>query len=195
MAEEANAPNSDGKSPNKDAGGSRGAERVTDAGDVAAVICAAYCIIGAVWQAVDFWLLGKAQELIDALDYMGDFYFEDYYLGDISTLVVYVALMNIALWSAGAYFCWKVKNTERMTAGARALIAVTVVVAARLCVWLVSQQFYAVLAGNTLAMVIYGIICIQVSWGMACAILLVPILGVGWVVHKLRKWWISWINE
>ena len=195
MAEEANAPNSDGKSPNKDAGGSQGAGHVTDAGDVVAIICAVYCIIGTVWQAVDFWLLGKAQELIDALDYMGDFYIEDFYLGDISTLVVYVALMNIALWSAGAYFCWKIKNTEKMTAGARALVAVTVVVAARLCVWLVSQQFYAVLAGNTLAMVIYGIIYIQVSWGMACAILLVPILGVGWVVHKLRKWWISWINE
>ena len=178
MAEEVNTPNSDGKSPNKDAGGSQGAGHVTDAGDVVAIICAVYCIIGAVWQLIDFKFLNNAQELIDSLDF----------IEDASSLVGYVLFMNVALWSAGAYFCWKAKNAEKMTAGARALIAIAVVAASRVCVWLVSQQFYAVLAGDSVARAIYEVLYDVANCIFIGAILLFPVL-------MLRKWWIGWKDE
>lgn len=103
-------------------------QRRTDAGDVIGVLCIVWCVFGAVWQFVDYGLLGGAQTIVDTFE-VGGFYV---WIG---------ALANVGIWVTGAWFCWVIKNTYTWTPGARVIASLASACAARLLVWLLAQLF------------------------------------------------------
>lgn len=122
-------------------------QRSTDLGDAVSVLCIILCAFGAVWQFVDFGLLGGAQVIVDTFK--------------IDSLVVWLGVLaNVGVWVTGAYFCWACKTDCTLTAGARAIAAIAFVFAARLLVWLLAQLFGMCVAEGGSWLVAFFLACL-----------------------------------
>ncbi|WP_144744302.1 hypothetical protein [Enorma burkinafasonensis] len=132
-------------------------KRNTDVGDVVCVLCIGWCICGAVWQFVDFGLLGGAQMVSDTLNID-------------STVVLLGMLANVGVWVTGACICWVVKSECRWTAGARAIAVIATACVARLLVWLMAQ--------------LLGMYFISVYWAGAYLISCLLLIFIGWTFFK-----------
>ena len=130
-------------------------QRSTDVGDVVSVLCIIWCAFGAVWQFVDFGLLGGAQVVVDTFK--------------IDSFVVWLgALANVGVWVTGAFVCWLIKTDRTWTAGARAIAAIAVAFVARLLVWLLAQLFaMAVVEGESWLLALVAACLVSLSFGWA----------------------------
>lgn len=121
--------------------------RQTDAGDVVAIICCVICVLGAIWQFIDFGFLGGAIIVADSFDIH-------------LNLVWLGALSNVVIWAFSAYLAYQFKNEEQMTAGARVMASIACVCAARFLVWAFAQLFGWAAVEGGLWIGAYSLICL-----------------------------------
>lgn len=108
--------------------------RKIDAADVISLLSVGACVLAALWQVIDYVLLGNAQVVIDAFD-------EVIQTNDSSAGLVWTGFaLSVLIWLVAALLILVVEgghSEDEFTVGATIFMSIALIIAARLLIELV----------------------------------------------------------